>query len=36
MTEGKYKLFVMLMLMLIVDYYRLFDADAVADDSGLL
>ena len=36
MTGGKYKLFVMLMLRLIVDYYKLFDADAVADDSGLL
>ena len=36
MTVGKYKLFVMLMLMLTVDYYKLFDADAVADDSGLL
>ena len=36
MTGGKYKLGVMLMLMLTVDYYKLFDADAVADDSGLL
>ena len=36
MTVGKYKLGVMLMLMLTVDYYKLFDADAVADDSGLL
>ena len=36
MTGGKYKLFVMLMLMLTVDYYKLFDADAVADDIGLL
>ena len=36
MTVGKYELFVMLMLMLTVDYYKLFDADAVADDSGLL
>ena len=36
MTVGKYKLFDMLMLMLTVDYYKLFDADAVADDSGLL
>ena len=29
MTVGKYELFVMLMLMLTVDYYKLFDADAV-------
>ena len=36
MTGGKYKLGVMLMLMLTVDYNKLFDADAVADDSGLL
>ena len=36
MTGGKYKLFVMLIPMLTVNYYKLFDAEAVADDSGLL